>query len=388
MLLSGTGLCLLILAVGRKGKLGSVAERRANQLLSLDIHTRHHTSQSFWRLPGICLLSVGLIFTVPILLITGSEQKAPFNNAWLDEINTTAPDTVFIGNSMIASRLDQKRFSQLTGGARAKVIWIPGSNPREWYLMLKYSVLPAKAPPRTVVMAFLNREFLDSSRGLASENHRERVEALTPSHTGLDPVFEKLVLGHPTKGDKFTAFLRDRLRVGVQRYVWRDYIGNVAFQVSQDTTNYQSIPKNRRINVLLNHINTRLGFTHLRDDIYFLRMEQKRDPSNYDFEQLLPGSFLPHIVRLCRDAGIRLLLVRIKPRPFSDGHIAADNPRNKALIHDLETYLSDQGVHFLNLRGEPGITRELFGSGDHIDWGEGQIRWTEIFHQRSRHLIP
>ena len=385
--LGSVALGLLLLGAGQNGMLGDNVRHRMNKLLYLNGADLPHDPAPLWHLPGFRLLISSLIIIMPILLVTGSNKKAHFNSSLLENINRTAPDTVFIGNSMIASRLNADHYSRLNGNRGGHVLWIPGSGPREWYLLLKYSVLPAKVRPATVVMGFFNTELLNPKRGFESENHRERVEALTPSRTRLDPVFQQIALGRPDVRDQIGAQVRDRLNVGPLRYRWQDNLQSSAFHLSQDLADYQSILPPFRINVFYNRINSRLGLTHLRNDIYFMELEQKKDAAQYDLRSRLSSSFLPHIVSLCREAGIRLMIVRFKPRPNALGETSVDGPLSTAMIRELDAYLTAQGAHFLDLRHDPAITLNLFGGGHHLDWGAGQARWTEIYHRRSQHLM-
>ncbi len=69
------------------------------------------------------------------------------------------------------------------------------------------------------------------------------------------------------------------------------------------------------------------------------------DHSIYDFDARLPKSLLPSMNRLAKDAGIRLVFIRVQRRPRPDG----PPPQSAELtryMQRLEAYLAASGVGF------------------------------------------
>ena len=78
-----------------------------------------------------------------------------------------------------------------------------------------------------------------------------------------------------------------------------------------------------------------------------------------DFYAQLDQSFLPEIIRLCKENGIQLVLVRGKTITFSDIPAPAGLSR---YMRNLREYLAQSGVLFVDLEADPRLN-----ASDYID---------------------
>jgi hypothetical protein len=139
------------------------------------------------------------------------------------------------------------------------------------------------------------------------------------------------------------------------------------------------------------------GFTMSRDglrgrmnevfDIANLRSGAPSDlasPEEQEVEVFDPSpeaSFLPHLVTLARQHGLRLCFVRVKRasgrQPEWLGRYVAD----------LRAYLENNGAVFYDETGDDAITPEMYSDGDHIA-RKFRPQVTERFYSQIRPLLP
>jgi hypothetical protein len=103
---------------------------------------------------------------------------------------------------------------------------------------------------------------------------------------------------------------------------------------------------------------------------------------HFDFPAQLERSFLPEIVRIAREAGIKLVLVRLPTRTTAE-----NDPQSLPAWHrdwmpgyeaDLFAWLAEQGVGALDFEGDPRIPVDWFARGDHLGEEPGQAEFTKI----------
>lgn len=124
------------------------------------------------------------------------------------------------------------------------------------------------------------------------------------------------------------------------------------------------------------------------------RRAEKLAKGNYfDFEAELPGSFLPEIVRICRESDIQLILMRMRPRrnaEFSDDRshfptaLKVDLPRYERA---LQAYLAAESVPLLDFSEDQRIPIEWFASGDHLNRQEARVGFTELLSAAFKALM-
>jgi hypothetical protein len=120
--------------------------------------------------------------------------------------------------------------------------------------------------------------------------------------------------------------------------------------------------------------------------------EARRNPAAYDFGQRVEESFLPHIIRIARENGVRLAFVRMKTRRDAarqEGRESAlgPHPRPDLLaqyIGGLRDYLDSHGVPMLDFTDHPHLKLHHFREHDHFS-DEGQRLFTRLL---AEHLKP
>jgi hypothetical protein len=85
---------------------------------------------------------------------------------------------------------------------------------------------------------------------------------------------------------------------------------------------------------------------------------------NLDFDRQVDQSFLPEIIRICRENNIRLVLVRTKTLRFSTA-----NPEPRALMHyiqDLRAYTQENNVTMIDFAHDQRLDESHFRDVHHL----------------------
>ena len=106
--------------------------------------------------------------------------------------------------------------------------------------------------------------------------------------------------------------------------------------------------------------------------------------SMFDFSEREPHSFLPEIIRLVREKGSRLILVRHRCRYHAMG--IPETGSLKEYMAQLRSYLAGRGVAILDFSQEGRIELKDFLLGDHFD---GELAgFNDLLSSRLLPLLP
>jgi lysophospholipase L1-like esterase len=123
------------------------------------------------------------------------------------------------------------------------------------------------------------------------------------------------------------------------------------------------------------------------------RRAEKLAKGNYfDFEAELPGSFLPEIVRICRESGVQLVLMRMRTRrnaefPEDRSHFP-EALRVKLPEYEkaLAAYLASESIPLLDFSEDARIPFEWFANGDHLNRDEARDGFTRLLAREFQSL--
>ena len=103
-----------------------------------------------------------------------------------------------------------------------------------------------------------------------------------------------------------------------------------------------------------------------------------------DFNKTVEKSFLPEIIRLTNQNNTRLIFVRIKTMRFpTEGD---EPPELKVYFSDMQRYLDENGVSYLDFSRTQNITREHFSDNVHMN-KEGKELFTPLLIGELKKLI-
>jgi hypothetical protein len=105
------------------------------------------------------------------------------------------------------------------------------------------------------------------------------------------------------------------------------------------------------------------------------------------FDSSPDASFLPHMIALAKELGIKLHFHRVKRRPLAN-HTRPDPALLTAYLADLKQYLEMKGAVMTDESQDPSLTLDLYADGDHIASDEAtQRRYAENFWARVKHAV-
>jgi hypothetical protein len=303
--------------------------------------------------------------------LEGPRAREPFDPYHRDAMADRQPGLVVIGDSMAGTRIDKHFLAQLSG-ERVHDILQAGSGPVYWYLALKNWVIASGARPRFVFIFFRDTNLTDvmfrleeSSRwnvDKVAHDAEPEVNAVVASRAGPVRQLAKRRVESTYGADRARLWMGPLLGDRIARLIE---------------------PSRRRRQVFVDEMNGRLDFTHMRP-IETADVEDAID-SEADFDYYVGRSVLPLMLRDAKRAGLTLFFVRAQRRP-SGGRPPAQSEALRTYIEELRRYVTSQGAMWRDDTGDPLMTLDLYGDGDHIA-REMRQRYTAIFWNRVGPLI-
>lgn len=337
------------------------------------------------RQPLAWLRVCALLLTVLLLpaWLGRSVQGTPFDDSPLNALNRLRPDYLFIGNSMVFSRIDHATVSQVLPGRRSHELTMGGVFSAHWYLWLKNSVIPAQSHPATIFLFFRQDELTQPYRSVSTPEERL---ALQRASCGTETVLEETLNWHRPALDWIDEFSFRLYPIQMQRQAvewtldslallpampgffaarWRDLVTGPP--LSAEERESLLTERQRFKKEIKDTLFAPSGFRNRPDGTPAILPEPTEHDRSLSFADQLPHSLLPEMVRLARTHGLRLVFVMVKPRPRPDGPGIRSREQVQYAM-DLERYLVSQGMGF------------------HDDFAEGVMLWPD-YHD-GWHLVP
>jgi hypothetical protein len=289
----------------------------------------------------------------------------PFNQGFVEELRYGQPRWVFIGDSMLGTRIDPRYLGQIatTGNDRALAVMAPASGPAWWYLAFKNVVVRSGVKPRWTFIFFRDTNLTDTMFRLESQyghlldmvadEYEPELDALVWArrrglwahvHRAANRVFEL---------DVARLWMEPAIREWFTRYRYRSEPARLAYTVRMEE--FFSLDRLRR------DVASDLGATVVPD-----------------FDRELPTSVLPLLMRLSREHGLPLCFVRVQRRPEGN-QPPEQSPELREYIRKLASWIQANGGLFHDDTGDPEMTLDLYEDGDHFG---DRKRYTEIFRAR------
>jgi hypothetical protein len=298
-------------------------------------------------------------------------------HAEIARLEAVRPDILLIGNSYLAAAVEPDGLSRKTG-RRCMLLKRGGSASACWYLMLKNVLLPARHVPQAVVLYFRDNELTLPAFHTGGRARATQIEPLSTPDEGL---LEKLAI-RESDGRVLTALKRfwpvvaQRERIKTHAELGLERLVLSLFQKSDA----------RSVGRIFNYV-----FADFRMNKELLSRRQLAEEmataasrSMFDFPGREPHSFLPEIIRMVRDKGSRLILVRQRCRYHARG-IPEALPLGEYMAQ-LRSYLAGRGVAFLDFSQESRIELKHFLLGDHFD---GELAgFNDLLSSRLLPLLP
>ncbi len=287
-----------------------------------------------------------VVFGAPALLFR-PWQGTEFDQTALDELSARQPEFVFIGNSMLETRIDPEHLSELLSGRPVTSLAVPGSQSAIWYLQLKNLVAELDQPPATIFVFFRN-DLITQPLAPLDERNRELIVTLKrPDEEQFEAVLE-------ASRSAYQQALHGLDRIyPVQRQ------NDEALKLISDVS-AAFFPSST----------TELSFRADDQFAFHNMVGPDLDPPPPDpereFEDAVGNSFLPLMIETAAASGIELVFVRVQARPNTDGTVRETDAMRR-YSQDLAAYLQDNGVRYFDFTGNPAVDRGLYYDSFHID---------------------
>jgi hypothetical protein len=306
---------------------------------------------------------------LPALHLSRSHQ--PFSQETLDDLRFGNPRWVFIGDSMLGTRIDPRHLG-LISGTRNEVVGFlfdTATGPAWWYLAFKNHVVASGVRPRATFVFFRDTNLTNTMFRLESlygnaldavarpplERELDAIVAVRRNgpwhrlHDAIDDVYQS---------DFAQSWMEPALRRWFVRWKRPDPSDAGPFEWILVQT---------------------FGLDRIRHDVG-TDMAAAQNP---DFHRDLPSSVLPLMIDLSTQHGLPLCFVRVQRRPVG-GRPPEQSRELRRYVADLKQWLESHGALFHDDTGDPEQTLDLYGDGDHV---ADKRRYTEIFRRRLDPLL-
>lgn len=322
------------------------------------------------------LLFSAIVLLVPAIVSHSVHVRRKFDTRPVERLRARDPALVFIGDSMLGSRIDQDVLERALGGKRAEVLWKGGAASACWYLTLKNYVGAARVHPERVIIFFRDR-MLTNASFRTDGIFRPYLESLMRND---EPVLHQ-VLGKDfqprlSAGERLATALYP---LNAARSFEHEKIARFMFRVVA-RTRARAKALERRVNGAFDVVKMRGELVAEAGDV----SEQAAVPFDADPAH----NFLPHIVEFAAKNNLPLLFVHVKRHPDATGHVAQSQPLQR-YVGDLRRFLENRGCAFLDMADDPAITPDMYlkEKDDHIGpWAKE--RSTQMFAEKLRALPP
>ena len=290
----------------------------------------------------------------PLILgpdLGGIETRQVFRQ----EIEAVKAKVVLLGDSVLRDSVDGELFSSLVG-MQAHKISQGGSASAFWYLALKNSIIYAEPKPEYLVVFF--RDTILTSPGLrVTGNYATVIDEFAGEE---DTLLVELAYVNPMPGveqlaGKYLPLYGERLKL---RESIENRLKNTLPGLFLDC-NGECVQT--AINTVFEEDQLDIEEADkviVRAEDYLYRLEEMR------FERQLEASFLPEILRIAGEAGIKLAFVRTKTWRYPE--LEDEPPALQRYHQDLASYLEEKGIPLLDFAHDPRITRDMYKDDIHM----------------------
>jgi hypothetical protein len=324
-----------------------------------------------WR-PVMAGLSSRAVQPSYLPALEASRERIAFRPGPIEDLKRLAPAYVFIGDSMLGTRIDAGYLAGLIGQDVA-MLARAGTGSAYWYLSFKNYLVASGERPKVTFFFFRDLNMTDPLFRLTGPFRWSLDEVAQPAEPALNQVIAARVQGpwfrvHAAVNATYGV---DRANAWAERqlYDWptRLWTGDApARRGWLDKMNFET-----------------MGLDRLRPmaaaDL------QAAEDAEADFDRYMPRSVLPLIIDLAKQHDMKVCFVRVQRRPVGN-QAPAQSPRMQEYMRKFRTYVQQQGMYFHDDTGDPSQTLAMYEDGDHIARGHRQ-RYTRQFRVNLHQLF-
>lgn len=317
------------------------------------------------------LSMMGFIFAAPAVYRPSASGKLPFDEQYLAGFSAAKPNYVFIGNSMLRTRIDEATLDATLGKDCCFIMWAAGTESAWTHQALKNIVLAAEHRPKKVFI-FFRDAYLTKPNYRATDRYWWRIERLSHEE---EPELNRAMAASRTWQERLEYQMG--LLYPIQKR--RENASYLLEWLASQPLNPGNIPYGPPVASEFNELFEleKLRNIAVADDA---ELTPEQTLAMYDFDKSLNTSLLPSMLNVAKNAGVDLVFVRVQRRPRGN----VPPPQREELrryITRLQAYVEANGAYFYDFNGDPELTLDRYLDGDHIrpDW---RPQSTDLFLKR------
>jgi len=304
--------------------------------------------------------------------LEASRERIAFRPGPIEDLKRLHPAYVFIGDSMLGTRIDPGYLAGLVGQDVA-LLARAGTGPAYWYLSFKNYLIASGERPKVTFFFFRDLNMTDPLFRLTG-----------PFRWSLDEVAHE---EEPALNDVIAARMRGpwfRLHNAANALYNVDRANAWAERQLYDApTRLWTTDEPARRKWLDNLNFGIMGLDRLRPmaaaDL------QAAEDKEADFARNMPRSVLPLIIELAKQHGMKVCFVRVQRRPVGN-RPPPQSERMQAYMREFKAYVEDEGMYFHDDTGDQMQTLAMYEDGDHIARQHRQ-RYTRQFRVNLNRLF-
>jgi len=292
----------------------------------------------------------------------------PFRREVIEDLRAGQPAWVFIGDSMLGTRIDPTHLGRIStsGDELVSFLYHAATGPAWWYLAFKNQLVVSGARPRMTFIFFRDTNLTDTMFRLEGQYGHGLDEVASPS----EPELDRLVASH-RKGAWYRAHrVLDNLYEASLATSWMEP------SIRRWWVRWRE-PRSGATEAFERNVDQMFSVDSLRYDVP-ADLAQTDTSTRPDFNRDLPTSVLPLIMDLSKQHGLPVCFVRVQRRPVG-GAPPEQSPALVRYTAELKAWLEGHGALFHDDLGDPELTLDLYADGDHV---ADRRRYTEIFRKR------
>jgi hypothetical protein len=347
-------------------------------------------------------IAVGLFLLVSLLdaaTSTGTQSNARRIAERQSEIAAMGARAVLLGNSILDRGVDAEEFSRLTGVPTFKFA-SNGSASAYWFVIFKNVLATLPERPETVVVLF--RDTLLTQPDFDVEGkYREDILRWT---VGPEAELQNLALN--AGGGWMDRAVLARYPLLQRRYKFSDRVSTLLKQGV-------ALACRARKGAAADAVDRVFATANMNAQLLTARQQAEvagKTKQEFDFARDVQHSFLPSMIAIARERGIRLGFVRTRRRVDALGEARSgaagqlekspaglrddetpvpmrDEAALDRYIGDLKAYLAKNDCPFFDFTKEERLTLDMFADGDHLQADTGRPLFTKILAEALRPLI-
>ncbi|MFC1474635.1 hypothetical protein ACFLQK_01200 [bacterium] len=342
--------------------------------------------------PATVLIVVALvIFGSPILFLK-PHAKTPFDREPIYKLRERRPEYVFLGNSMLRTRINPGHMSKLLGGPRVYLFDSNDKYSAHWYLQLKNHLVRSRVKPRAVFILFRDNILTNPEK----YTHGKWLLDIERLSLKDEPAVREIIYDNRSTKEKMAAEVNNIYDSLAYRENFENIITGITFlHISPDLLIFnigetfavfsdweftwkkiaESSDFRKDVNVLFDYKNLR----HEKSvrEALFLNIEPISVAFN--FNERNKESFLPHIIELGKEHDLNLVFIRVQKRPDPTRR---NSCVKRQYVRSLRSYIEDNGFVYYDFNGDKKLPYKVYRDGIGHIAPRYKKYYTELFIQR------